>query len=151
MFSMSAPPWESCWLLLLHHVQTLNPNVQDPSELGLLPIQTSILTLSHPPVSYKCHVHSFIFHPSNVEMVYLLTLLASTCQIIPILQSPTQVSLFCQEAPTNSLKPTFISPSLDSTYYQFFSSDTIQHYTLLSNVLNCLFSMSIHVHQIISP
>lgn len=31
------------------------------------------ITLSHLPVSCRCHIHSFIYHPLNVELVHCLT------------------------------------------------------------------------------
>lgn len=107
-----------------------------------------IITLSLLPVSYKCHVCSYIYHPSNVELALCHTTLASACQILPILQGPIETFLFCQEASLNSLISPF--PKAPIAFYFFnFSSGIIQLHAVLSNVLNCPFSMSLHVHRVI--
>lgn len=84
-------------------VHTLSLYIQILQDLdSYLPILLFwIITLSHLPISYKCHICSFNYHPSNGEQAHCLIPLASAYQTLPVLQDPVQMFLFCQEASPN--------------------------------------------------
>ena len=112
VFSTSAPPWESCWLLVFHQLQTLNPNIQDPSGFGLLPTHISILTLSLYHICLS-PINAMLVPSSAIRWMWNRPTPYTTGPHLPnptLPQGPTQTSLFCQEVPTNFSKLTFISP-----------------------------------------
>ena len=88
---------------LVSQVHTLSLHIQILQDLdSYLPIFLFwITTLSHLPISYKCHICSFNYYPSNVELAHCLTPLASAYHTLPILQYPVQMFLFCLEASPN--------------------------------------------------
>lgn len=150
MFIMSAPPWESHWLLL--------------SVKSILSVSTfrsfRIWTLTYQYSCFESPLYHIFLSPTNAIFVLSITIprmwnWPTASHHWPL---PTKPSLFfriqskCSSSAKKHRLIFLISPFPDSTYYLCFSfsSDIIQPHALLSNVLNCPFRMSVHVHQIIS-
>lgn len=140
VLSVSAPPWEFLGLLLWSRSK--------PTFLIFKILQNlysyllMFLFWYYHFITSACPLHMPSFGPSsvsplNVEPAYLFASLVSACQI------------FSSPAKKHSLIP-FMFPIHENTCDLFVSSDTIQLDAELPNVLNCPFSVCIHVHQIIS-
>lgn len=150
VFIMSVPPWESHWLIL--------------SVKSILSVSTfrsfRIWTLTYQYSCFESSLYHIFLSPTNATFVLSITIpqmgnRPTASYHWPLPTKPLPCS--SRSSPNVPLLPRSIAfnfPHLslpDSTYYLCFSLSLLIWFNLmLSNVLNCPFRVSVHVHQIVS-